>query len=76
MAFVHLCQEGDDSILVCVVPSKPSRPPGRIKMNFEDLEKNREEELKRRTEEEKKKRYNENKQSFREAKRRSVIQVS
>uniref|UniRef100_A0A673X132 Nexilin n=1 Tax=Salmo trutta TaxID=8032 RepID=A0A673X132_SALTR len=67
-------EEGDDSILVCVVPSKPSRPPGRIKMNFEDLEKNREEELKRRTEEEKKKRYNENKQSFREAKRRSVIQ--
>lgn len=76
MAFVHLCQEGDDTILVRVVPAKPSRPPGRIKMNFEDLEKNREEELKRRTEEEKKKRYNENKQSFREAKRRSVIQVS
>uniref|UniRef100_A0A8C7FHA9 Nexilin n=1 Tax=Oncorhynchus kisutch TaxID=8019 RepID=A0A8C7FHA9_ONCKI len=67
-------EEGDDSILVCVVPSKPSRPPGRIKMNFEDLEKNREEELKKRTEEEKKKRYDENKQSFREAKRRSVVQ--
>nr|XP_023860140.1 nexilin isoform X4 [Salvelinus alpinus] len=67
-------EEGDDSILVRVVPSKPSRPPGRIKMNFEDLEKNREEELKKRTEEEKKKRYDENKQSFREAKRRSVVQ--
>lgn len=46
-------------------------------MNFEDLEKNREEELKKRTEDEKKRRYDENKRSVRESKRCSVaLQVS
>uniref|UniRef100_A0A3Q4HUT4 Nexilin n=1 Tax=Neolamprologus brichardi TaxID=32507 RepID=A0A3Q4HUT4_NEOBR len=59
-------EEGDDTILVRVVPAKPSRPPGKIKVNFEDMEKNREEELKRKAEEEKKRRYDENKRSFRE----------
>uniref|UniRef100_A0A3P9B2A2 Nexilin n=1 Tax=Maylandia zebra TaxID=106582 RepID=A0A3P9B2A2_9CICH len=54
-------EEGDDTILVRVVPAKPSRPPGKIKVNFEDMEKNREEELKRKAEEEKKRRYDENK---------------
>lgn len=67
-------QEGDDTILVQVVPAKSSRPPGRIHMNFEDLEKNREEELKKKAEEEKKKQYEENKRSFREVKRRSVVE--
>lgn len=57
-----------------VVPAKPSRPPGKIKVNFEDMEKNREEELKKKAEEEKKRRYDENKRSFREVKRRSVNQ--
>ncbi|XP_030583401.1 nexilin isoform X2 [Archocentrus centrarchus] len=66
-------EEGDDTILVCVVPAKPSRPPGKIKVNFEDMEKNREEELQRKAEEEKKRRYDENRRSFREAKRRSLI---
>lgn len=66
-------KEGDDAILVRVVPAKSSRPPGRIQMNFEDLEKNREEELKKKAEEEKKKQYEENKRSFREVKRRSVV---
>uniref|UniRef100_A0A3B4Y2J1 Nexilin n=1 Tax=Seriola lalandi dorsalis TaxID=1841481 RepID=A0A3B4Y2J1_SERLL len=66
--------EGDDTILVRVVPAKPSRPPGRIKMNFEDMEKNREEEVKKKAEEEKKRRYDENRRSFREAKRRSVVE--
>ncbi|KAM6963283.1 LOW QUALITY PROTEIN: nexilin [Aplochiton taeniatus] len=66
-------EEGDDTILVRVVPAKPSRPPGKIKMNFEDLEKNREEDLRKRTEEEKKRRYDENRRSFREAKRRSIV---
>lgn len=66
-------KEGDDTILVRVVPAKSSRPPGRIQMNFEDLEKNREEELKKKAEEEKKKQYEENKRSFREVKRRSVV---
>lgn len=60
--------------MVCVVPAKSSRPPGKIKMNFEDMEKNREEELKKKAEEEKMKQYDENKRSFREAKRRSVVQ--
>ncbi|XP_026161243.1 nexilin isoform X1 [Mastacembelus armatus] len=67
-------EEGDDTILVRVVPAKPSRPPGKIKMNFEDMEKNREEEVKKKVEEEKKKRYDENRRSFREAKRRSVVE--
>lgn len=57
-----------------VVPAKSSRSPGRIKLNFEDMEKNREEELKKKAEEEKKRRYDENRRSFRDAKRRSVIQ--
>ncbi|KAM9384820.1 nexilin isoform 2-T2 [Pholidichthys leucotaenia] len=67
-------EEGDDTILVRVVPAKSSRPPGRIKMNFEDMERNREEELKQKVEEEKKRRYDENRRSFREAKRRSVVE--
>ncbi|KAA0714282.1 Nexilin F-actin-binding protein [Triplophysa tibetana] len=66
--------EGDDSLLVRVVPSKSQRQPGKMKVNFEDIEKNREEELKKRAEEEKKKRYDENKLSFREAKRRSIVE--
>lgn len=57
-----------------VVPAKSSQPPGRIKVNFEDMEKNREEELKKAAEEEKKRRYDENRRSFRDAKRRSIIQ--
>lgn len=57
-----------------VVPAKSSRPPGRIKVNFEDMEKNREEELKKAAEDEKKRRYDENRRSFRDAKRRSIIQ--
>ncbi|XP_029004656.1 nexilin isoform X2 [Betta splendens] len=67
-------EEGDDTILVRVVPAKASRAPGRIKVNFEDMEKNREEEIKKKAEEEKKRRYDENRLSFREAKRRSVVQ--
>ncbi|XP_016379870.1 nexilin-like isoform X2 [Sinocyclocheilus rhinocerous] len=67
-------EEGDDSLLVRVVPAKSQKQPGKIKINFEDLEKNREEELKKRTEDEKKKRYDENRRSFREAKRRSMIE--
>ncbi|KAI1889382.1 hypothetical protein AGOR_G00178800 [Albula goreensis] len=66
-------EEGDDSLLVRVVPAKPSKAPGKIQVNFEDMEKAREEEEKRKTEEEKKKRYDENRRSFRDAKRRSRI---
>ncbi|KAK2835490.1 hypothetical protein Q5P01_015974 [Channa striata] len=67
-------EEGDDTILVRVVPAKSSRPPGKIRVNFEDMERNREEELQKKAEEEKKKRYDENRRSFREAKRNSVVQ--
>nr|XP_040039217.1 nexilin isoform X1 [Gasterosteus aculeatus aculeatus] len=67
-------EDGDDTILVRVVPGKSSRPPGKIKVNFEDMEKNREEEVKKKVEEEKKRRYDENKRSFRDAKRRSVVE--
>ncbi|XP_012677257.2 nexilin isoform X2 [Clupea harengus] len=66
-------EEGDDTILVRVVPAKPFKPPGRIKMNFEDMEKNREEDERKKSEEEKKKRYDENRRSFRDAKRRSIV---
>lgn len=58
--------------MVRVVPAKAQKQPGKISVNFEDMEKSREEEMKKRTEEEKKKRYDENRRSFREAKRRSV----
>lgn len=57
-----------------MVPTKPSRSPGRIKVNFEDMEKNREDELKKRAEEERKRQYDENRRSFRDAKRRSFAQ--
>ncbi|XP_076582043.1 nexilin [Chaetodon auriga] len=67
-------EEGDDTILVRVVPAKSSRPPGKIKMNFEDMEKSREEELLKKAEEEKKRRYDEDRRSFRDAKRRSIVQ--
>ncbi|XP_051949619.1 nexilin isoform X1 [Xyrauchen texanus] len=67
-------EEGDDSILVRVVPAKSQKQPGKIQINFEDMEKSREEELKKQTEEEKKKRYDENRRSFREAKRRSIAE--
>lgn len=72
--FPSSSQEGDDSFLVRVVPAKSQKNPGKIKINFEDMEKSREEELKKRTEEEKKKRYDENRRSFREAKRRSMVE--
>ncbi|XP_041134137.1 nexilin-like isoform X6 [Polyodon spathula] len=65
-------KEGDDSLLIKVVPVKHSKSPGKIKVNFEDLEKAREEEEKQKIEVEKKKRYEEHRRSFREAKRRSV----
>ncbi|MGH0119560.1 UNVERIFIED_CONTAM: hypothetical protein FKN15_032385 [Acipenser sinensis] len=64
--------EGDDSLLIKVVPVKHSKSPGKIKVNFEDLEKAREEEEKQKIEGEKKKRYEEHRRSFREAKHRSV----
>ncbi|XP_069497759.1 nexilin isoform X3 [Ambystoma mexicanum] len=67
-------EEGDDSVQVTVVPVKsPIRSPGKIKLNFEDAEKEREEEEKRKSEEQKRKRYEEHRRSFREAKRNSSV---
>ncbi|KAG5847586.1 hypothetical protein ANANG_G00127760 [Anguilla anguilla] len=66
-------EEGDDGLLAEVVTAKPSTAPGKIKINFEDLGKAREEEERRKTEEEKQQRYQEHKRSLREAKRWSMI---
>lgn len=64
-------QEGDGSLLVKVVPNKPSKAPGKIKVNFEELGKAREEQEKKKSEDEKQRRYEKHRRSFGEAKRRS-----
>ncbi|KAJ1171433.1 hypothetical protein NDU88_003295 [Pleurodeles waltl] len=67
-------EEGDDSVLETVIPVKSqSKAPGKIKINFEDVEKEREEQEKRMFEEQKKRRYEEHRRSFREAKRHSSV---
>ncbi|XP_042321921.1 nexilin isoform X3 [Sceloporus undulatus] len=58
--------EGDDSLLVTVVPVKPSKTPGKMKISFEDLEREREEQERRKLEEEKRLRYEQEKQALRE----------
>ncbi|XP_078501251.1 nexilin isoform X2 [Lissotriton helveticus] len=66
--------EGDDSVLETVIPVKSqNKAPGKIKLNFEDVEKEREEKEKRNFEEQKKRRYEEHRRSFREAKRHSSV---
>ncbi|XP_007944679.1 nexilin [Orycteropus afer afer] len=62
-------EEGDDSLLVTVVPVKSHKISGKIKKNFEDLEKEREE--KERYEEDK--RRSEERQSLKEAKCLSLV---
>ncbi|KAH0618486.1 hypothetical protein JD844_017742, partial [Phrynosoma platyrhinos] len=59
-------EEGDDSLLVTVVPVKPSKTPGKMKISFEDLEREREEQERRKLEEEKRLRYEQEKQALRE----------
>ncbi|XP_036410717.1 nexilin-like isoform X2 [Megalops cyprinoides] len=66
-------EEGDDTPQVTVVPAKSSKSPGKIKINFEDLGKAKEEEERKRSEEEKQQRYEEERRSLREAKRRSMV---
>ncbi|KAJ6656271.1 hypothetical protein lerEdw1_003927 [Lerista edwardsae] len=61
-------EEGDDSLLVTVIPVKPSNTPGKMKISFEDLEKEREEQERRKHEEEKRLRYEQEKQALREVK--------
>nr|XP_020650378.1 nexilin isoform X3 [Pogona vitticeps] len=60
--------EGDDSLLVTVVPVKPSKTPGKMKISFEELEREREERERRKLEEEKRLRYEQEKQALREVK--------
>ncbi|KAI1883278.1 hypothetical protein AGOR_G00243560 [Albula goreensis] len=60
-------EEGDDSLQENAVPEKTTKTPGKIKINFEDLGKAKEEEERRKAEEEKQQRYEEQKRSLREA---------
>ncbi|XP_053325100.1 nexilin isoform X3 [Spea bombifrons] len=64
-------EEGEEEAVVTATPVKSGRSPGKISVNFEDLEREREEEERKRREEEKKRRYDDHRRSFREAKRRS-----
>ncbi|XP_062993220.1 nexilin isoform X4 [Elgaria multicarinata webbii] len=61
-------EEGDDSLLVTVVPVKPNKTPGKMKISFEDLERERGEQERRKLEEEKRLRYEQEKQALREVK--------
>ncbi|XP_067386803.1 nexilin isoform X5 [Emydura macquarii macquarii] len=65
-------EEGDDSLLVTVVPVKPNKTPGKMKINFEEVGNEREQEEKRK-QEEKRIRYEEQKQSLQEAKCLSFV---
>ncbi|XP_036705951.1 nexilin isoform X3 [Balaenoptera musculus] len=66
-------QEGDDSLLVTVVPVKSHKPSGKIKKNFEDLEKEQEEKERVKYEEDKRIRYEEQRRSLKEAKCLSLV---
>ncbi|CAK7303825.1 nexilin isoform X3 [Vulpes vulpes] len=66
-------QEGDDSLLVTVVPVKSYKASGKIKKNFEDLEKEREEKERVKYEEDKRIRYEEQRRSLKEAKCLSLV---
>ncbi|XP_015269754.1 PREDICTED: nexilin isoform X2 [Gekko japonicus] len=61
-------EEGDDSLLVTVVPVKHTKSPGKMKISFEDLEKEREEQERQKHEEEKRLRYEQEKQALKEVK--------
>ena len=68
-------QEGDDSLLVTVVPVKPTKTPGKMKINFENTGKERAEQRERRDEEVKLK-YEEQNQFLKETKCLSFIMVN
>uniref|UniRef100_A0A2H6NG45 Nexilin n=1 Tax=Micrurus carvalhoi TaxID=3147026 RepID=A0A2H6NG45_9SAUR len=61
-------EEGDESLLVTVVPVKASKSPGRMKISFEDREREREEQERRKVEEEKRLRYEQEKEALKEVK--------
>ncbi|XP_028345038.1 nexilin isoform X5 [Physeter macrocephalus] len=66
-------EEGDDSLLVTVVPVKSHKTSGKIKKNFEDLEKEQEEKERVKYEEGKRIRYEEQRRSLKEAKCLSLV---
>ncbi|XDC49267.1 hypothetical protein R6Z07M_000449 [Ovis aries] len=66
-------QEGDESLLVTVVPVKSHKTSGKIKKNFEDIEKEREEKERVKYEEDKKIRCEEQRRSLKEAKCLSLV---
>ncbi|KAM9187072.1 nexilin isoform 2-T4 [Mergus octosetaceus] len=65
-------EEGDDSLLVTVVPVKPAKTPGKKKINFENTGKERVEQ-KDRQDEEMKPKYEEQKQFLKETKCLSFV---
>ncbi|XP_037004055.2 nexilin isoform X4 [Artibeus jamaicensis] len=65
-------QEGDDSLLITVVPVKSHKTSGKIK-NFEDLEKEREERERVECEEDKRISYEEQRRSLKEAQCLSLV---
>ncbi|XP_040422024.1 nexilin isoform X8 [Cygnus olor] len=65
-------EEGDDSLLVTVVPVKPTKTPGKKKINFENTGKERVEQ-KDRQDEEMKLKYEEQKQFLKETKCLSFV---
>ncbi|XP_074237143.1 nexilin isoform X4 [Saimiri boliviensis] len=66
-------QEGDDSLLITVVPVKSYKTSGKMKKNFEDLEKEHEEKERIKYEEDKRIRYEEQRRSLKEAKCLSLV---
>ncbi|XP_005543011.2 nexilin isoform X1 [Macaca fascicularis] len=66
-------EEGDDSLLITVVPVKSYKTSGKMKKNFEDLEKEREEKERIKYEEDKRVRYDEQRRSLKEAKCLSLV---
>ncbi|XP_054068056.1 nexilin isoform X2 [Rissa tridactyla] len=65
-------EEGDDSLLVTVVPVKPTKTPGKMKINFENTGKERADQRERQDEEMKLK-YDEQKQFLKETKCLSYV---
>ncbi|NXF43139.1 NEXN protein, partial [Oceanites oceanicus] len=68
-------EEGDDSLLVTVVPVKPTKTPGKMKINFENKGKERAEQIERQDEEMKLK-YEEQEQFLKETKCLSFVMVN
>uniref|UniRef100_A0A8C8ZWX4 Nexilin F-actin binding protein n=1 Tax=Prolemur simus TaxID=1328070 RepID=A0A8C8ZWX4_PROSS len=66
-------EEGDDSLLITVVPVKSYKTSGKMKKNFEDLEKEREEKERIKYEEDKRIKYEEQLRSLKEAKCLSLV---